>query len=324
MEPSNQTPEPVQQVPVDLGQAPKTKKNRLWILIALVLCFVLLGASGYMFLQSQKSPEPVLETNSAMEDLAKNTVPNPPEPSISEKKRNEVPTPNHLYLGTYQNDDAMFVTNNKMSVYYKGGEPQTDPLIGDMININGGGNSPFHYNDLLDAQDIGAVTLSAADEFMGIGSFKLNEDKSMAYVIIDVIPEGKEYPHVRQELYQVDLKTSSHKKLWDNVIASETYPKAGAASVDRVVEDKFLTLVFGVCYACEGFDPHGSLVLNIETGKETYLGEVDDFEFDLEENTVSHKKLMPFEEPCDPGMGCNDGKRTVYKPTGETSTTELP
>ena len=100
MEPSNQTPEPVQQVPVDLGQTPKKHKSRLWILIALVLCFVLLGAGGHMYLQLQKSQEPVLETNSALDDLAKNTVPNPPEPSIAEKKRDEVPTPKQLSIGT--------------------------------------------------------------------------------------------------------------------------------------------------------------------------------------------------------------------------------
>ena len=323
MEPPNQSPPSPQQVPVDLGQAPKHRKNGFLILIAVVLGFAVFGIGGYKFAQLRNSQTPILEANSPVNPQTAKVTPTP-EPSIAEKKIDAVPTPNHLYLGTYQNEDALFVTNSKMNVYYKGGEPQTNPLIGDLLNITGSGKKPFHYNDLIDAVDIGAVTLTAGDEFTGVGSFKLNEAKSMAYVIVNIIPEGKEYPHVRQELYQIDLKTNLYKKLWARVVMDETYPKAGAASLDRVIEDKFLTLVFGVCFACEGFDPHGSLVLNIETGKEAYLGEVDDFMFDLEKNTISYKKLMPFEEPCDPGMGCNDGKRTVYKPSGEISTSELP
>jgi hypothetical protein len=85
-----------------------------------------------------------------------------------------------------------------------------------------------------------------------------------------------------------------------------------------------MVLWVGICYACEGFDPHGSVILNLQSGAEEYIGEVGDFQFNLADNILSHKKLTPFDEACDPSPGCNDGKRTVYKPSGEISTTQLP
>ena len=45
---------------------------------------------------------------------------------------------------------------------------------------------------------------------------------------------------------------------------------------------------------------------------------------EIDANSLSYKKLSPFQEPCEPGPSCDNGQRKVMKPAGQTFTENLP
>ena len=308
-----------------LNELLKQKVSFLPILIAVIITAMIFGIGGFVLGMQQNSqsslpgnttptvtPSP---TNSLQPTL--NTQPTV-SPTIDAS-----PISNGLYLDTYQGKEALFLTNSKLSEYYDDGVKKTSNEVGVLEQIDGIGRQPFRYNEL--TNPIRIATFDASTDVIGVGNFELNNNKSKLYVVIDTQLAETAYPNVKQELYQVDLTDYSIKLVWSHNIGDNKYPKAGPADVDIVESDKYAAIWLGICYACEGFDPHGSIVLNLQTGAEEYLGEVEDFQFNLTNNTLTYKKLAPFDEACEPSPGCNnDGKRTIYKPSGQLFTVQLP
>ena len=125
-------------------------------------------------------------------------------------------------------------------------------------------------------------------------------------------------------LLQIDMNGSSAKEIWTNNIGSKKYPKAeGATYLEQVADDKYVAFSIDDCYACSG-SPVGTIILNINTKNEKYYEMIGDLQFNLEANSLSYKKLSPFQEPCEPGPSCDNGQRKVMKPAGQTFTENLP
>lgn len=300
------------------------------ILLIIVLMFGVVGLFAYQNYQlkqqlankQQPNPAPDPLTNVDSPSETSNTTSYSPADEPSSSQINEtvsedaVPQVNTLYWGTYQGRNNLFITNSRLNKYYDGGVEKTSPMIGMIV-----GRSPIDYKNLSEPKRV--LSIDEAEDIVSIQNF--NFQKNTLYVVLNsTTTPSNSYPDITQKAYKVNLTNLSNNEIWSHQIGSETYPKAGPATIDQVMADKYIIFSLGICYACEGFDPHGSVVLNIETGKEKYLGEVDNFQFDLNTNSISYQNLHAFEESCEPGMGCDNGKKTVYKPSGETATETLP
>ena len=158
----------------------------------------------------------------------------------------------------------------------------------------------------------------------GISNFAFDSKKSTLYVVLDFEDPSGNYPKIVQKAYKINLSSLEKEQLWLHKIGDDKYPEGGPAGIDKVIDNKYLIFWLGICYNCGGFDPHGSVLLNIETKQEKYLGKVGNFNFDLSNNIVTYQNLTPFDEACNSGPGCLDGERTIYKPSGQIYTETLP
>lgn len=298
----------------------KQKMNSLTIWIAVLVTAFIFGVGGFL-LGAKRNNQSNLLNNSTPTTAQSRTEQSTTktQPKIS-PPIDVSPISNSLYLGTYQGKEALFITNSKLSEYYDNGVKKISKEVGILEQSNGSGEQPFRYNELTNPIRIASFETTA--NIIGVGNFKLNSDNSRLYVVVDSQPTGTQY--VKQELYQVDLANYSKKLVWSHNIGSNKYPKAGPALIDIIESDKYIVLSLGICYPCDEFEPHGSVILNLQTGAEKYLGEIGNLRFNLTDNTLSYKKLASFDEACEPSPGCDDGKRIVYKPSGEVFTLRLP
>ncbi len=233
-----------------------------------------------------------------------------------------IPQKNSLYLGLHQSKEAIFLTTDQLSEYYEGGVKKTSPTIGELRTIDGTGYQPFDYTKLQNPQRV----LSNVESVLGISNFKFNKQKNYIYISLNILGNTPDkYPNIISKIYQTDLSNLSSRELWSHNIGDDKYQQKGPAGVDEVFDNNYLTIWLGICYACEGFDPHGTVLLNIQTKSEKYLGTVGDIQADLANKIVSYKNLSPFKEPCEPSPGCDEnGQRTVYKPSGQVLKDSLP
>jgi hypothetical protein len=234
-----------------------------------------------------------------------------------------IPVENSLYLGTYNGNEAIFLTDKEKQKYYEpGGIAKTSPYIGELRMIAGGGYTPFDYKKLLNPRKIYSETTETIQE---VNSFTLNDTKSIMYISLNNPIVGSSYPDLTNKIFQIQLSDLSSKEIWSNRLGADKYGKAkGAAYINHVVNDAYVTLTILNCYACEGA-PAGMIILNITTKAEKYYEAIGDLQVNLQNHIFTYKKLAPFKEPCEAGPGCDsDGQRTVYKPDGQSYTDNLP
>jgi len=212
-----------------------------------------------------------------------------------------------------------------MNSYYDNGTQKVNQDRGYVLYLDNKQSETVSYKELITPKRL--VVIDTPGDVSSVNSFNdlvLNSDKSKLYVLLDKKPAGNEYPDIRQELFQIDLKLVSKKLVWSHIIGDDLYPLKGSAHLRMVESDKYAVMSLVGCYACDGVAPHGSMVVNVETGKETYLGEVGEFTFNLAEKIITYKKLVEMKEDCVDGQGCENGKMKVYKPAGNVLSSKLP
>lgn len=295
------------------------QKGNFLLIIGVIVLVLVIGVGAYYFGTKQTQQTPTISQTTPTGTEVK-TLPTASTPS---QIPDTVPQVNSVYLGSYQGKEALFLTNTQLQEYYEAGVKKTSPYIGELRILDGIGKEPFDYKEL---QNPKRIFTDTSGTIMDIGWPKFNNTKSYLYISANFQGTNpNKYPNITTKIYQINLNDLSSKQLWTGEIGSDKYEQKGGAGISQVVDDKYIVLQIGVCYACEGFDPAGVVIVNVANDKEKYLGAVGDLQFDLNNNTVSYKKLTPFKESCEPSPGCdNDGKRTVYKPSGQVMTNNLP
>ena len=300
---------------------PEKKSISLWVIstIVLLILFVLslLILSLYYFKFGLISND-----ISTTQPTPENNITYEPEP-ITQSEPDKVPLKNTLYSASYKGSDVIFLTNDKLSEYYEDGIKKTSPMIGKASSAGGGSWEPVKYEELQNPKRL--FTYSEGNIY-DLGNFAYDSKKAILYVSLLFLQAEKQYPNLDVKIFQINLDKQIGKSLWTHTIGDAKYDQKGPAGVDKVVENKFLAIWLGICNECEGFDPHGTVILNIQTGNEKYLGAIGNLQFNIQNNTVNYQKLNPFKEICEePGPGCdNDGQRTIYKPSGEIMASQLP
>lgn len=289
--------------------------------VVLAVGLVLVSGLYFLNLKSASKPnnqQPTKPNNVTPTDQTIQTSPTSP----ATQEVITVPEKNTLYLGTYNGTDAIFLTDEEKQKYFDpGAVPKTSQYIGELQTAGGVGYTPFDFKKLQGPKKI----FSSSQKIHSVNSFKLNNSKSVAYVALNYGNEvNGQYPGITNKIIQIKLGSLVSNEVWSNEVGSNKYEGGkGVAYIETVTEDKFLTFWVGSCYACEG-GPAGTVILNISTKKENYFRDIGNIQFNITSNTFSYQKLVPFQESCDPSPSCDNGQRTVMKPSGQSYTENLP
>lgn len=293
-----------------LSDLEKPKIN-YWMISTIVL-FLGLVFSGFYILSLKNQANMLINQPSiSKNESAIAPLPSPLVSSPVVVEQISAPEANTLYLGTYNGKEAVFLLT----------EQKANSNIGWLQTSKSGADTAFDFNKLQNPKKI----FSGNKKIHSINSFVLNQPKTVAYVVVNYgVDMNGSQPGLTNAIIQTRLDTMSTNEIWSNEIGSKKYEGAGGtAYLDTVAEDKFLTFWIASCYACEG-GPAGTVILNITTKKEKYFRDIGNIQFDIAGNTFSYQKLAPFQEPCDPSPGCDNGQRTVMKPSGQSYTENLP
>lgn len=295
----------------------KKSKINYWMISTVVLLALFLGTISLYFLNLDAQRK--LSTRELSPTTVKSNIPTgtPSTTDVSDV----IPLKNNLYLGIYQGKDVLFLTTDYLSGYSEGAIRKTSQTIGKLVVMGGVGYHPFDYTKLQNPKRI----FTATEKIANVNNFAFNNEKSFIYVSLNYRDNPSQQT---SKIYQVNLNSLASKELWVHGVNGDKYAHKGAAGVDKVFNDEYLTLWIYICDGCEQVYPRGIVLLNIQTKKEKYLGEVGDIKIDLSAKTVSYKKINSFTEPCEPSTGeldsCAAGQRTVYKPSGQVFTESLP
>lgn len=306
----NQNTQQIGQNPADQSISSLEKPKINYWMISTIVLFLGLVISGIYILNLNNKLTVVNQPPISNSEFKTTVTPSPiaSSPILSQIDNPEM---NALYLGTYNSKEAVFFLT----------EQKANSNIGWLQISESGADTAFDFKKLQNPKKI----FSSSKKIHSINSFILNKPKTVAYIVVNYgVDMNGPQPGLTNAIVQIRLDTLSTNEIWSNEIGSKKYEGAGgAAYLDTVAEDKFLTFWVASCYACEG-GPAGTVILNINTKKEKYFRNIGNIQFSIANNTFSYQKLAPFQEPCDPSPGCDNGQRTVMKPSGQSYTENLP
>jgi len=227
-----------------------------------------------------------------------------------------IPQENVIYLGTYLDQKALFFTNKKEKV--------VNQHVGNLMLNDGHGRSGFDYRELENPQ---RILVDSARSINSFNNFTLNTNQDIAYVSLNYEKEGEgPWPNLLNRILQINTDGSSAQEIWSNDIGSEKYNNSkGPAYLYQVINDRYIVLKIADCYGCEP-ETFGTIILNISTKAEKYYQMIGDVKIDVDNNTISYRKLETFQEPCPDIQNphCYDGKIKEVRPTGQVFTDNLP
>ncbi len=271
----------------------KTPHKKKWLFTICAIVFLLLSVFlGNYFLQSNKGRSPVPQ--------ASNELSKAPAPTTTNSK-----TP--VYSGQTKGENILFISDSNTS--------------GKAIWEDGRINSGFQFDQINNPQ-----ILFTLPERIDIQQFKFNSAKNKLYLRSWRENKSGQFPKLDDVITLVNLDNKEVKEAWTKQIGSKKYSNAnGSAWINQIVEDKYLNLDILGCYGCEPFYG-GSLIVNLDTKNEIFLGRVGNIQFNLNSGRLYYQKLSPFQESCPsyPIPNCDNGMTTVDKPAGETFTQTLP
>lgn len=318
-------------VNIDTSDLDRPKSKFLLPTIIAIILFVLVTGSVAGFYQYNQqnskmkallnpSPTSALENNDTL--TSSTVLPTSPSPSNAPlPPPDEVPQENTLYLTKNPTgEQSIFYTNKEEQRVFNSANVETrDEYKGEIRSANGVG-SEVNYKTLISPRKLFAVP----DPILGV-QIKANQSDENLYIAVTTYNGAQTYPDSDETIYRYNLKSNTNQQVWKHVVGSTKYPNAGGnAGIEQIVDNNYLVLPIDHCYACEPAQV-GIIIVNITTGKETYLQDIGDVEIKPKENVFTYKKLAEFKEPCDPGYGCDDnGQRSVDKPSGPTLTAKLP
>lgn len=310
---------------------PSTSKGKpLFLIVGMIMLVVLVGLWAYLLNKREYNSQ---NLSNSQEAVSLTSNPNSLlQNNYDNYTYDPVPLENVLYFGLVDKVESIFVTNTQKRMYFdESGNKIENPLIGELIQVDGKVTQPFDYKNITKPKKI-YLSEGTKIAVYDIVSIKLNSSKNMLYVSFVLedkanASDANQHPvNLINKVYQINLDTLIGMEIWSNKIASGKYPAGGAVYIDQIIEDRFLTFLVADCYGCGGHQFTKVLVLNINSKTEKYLGEAGDLMFDLDKNILSYKKLFDFKERCEVlGMDCDEeGNRIVKKPAGQVYTENLP
>jgi hypothetical protein len=295
-------------------------KDQKGIALLVVLLFIfsmaVVGVLGYSFgkkndkgKQVESSPEPsasVKVTVSGNKSLDSSSI----------------PEANTLYFGENEGEDAIFITNEKLKKYFEGGVEKSGLTIG-QLRTETSGEAPYDFKNLVKPKKL----LTLKTELEQINNFKLSSDGKFLFISLMLkTASSNPYPeNLNNVVLKINMENLSNEEIWKHDLTAGKYGNArGAAYVEKISTDNsFLVLNLLECFACESSSA-GQIVLNSGNKKEKYFEDIGNVLFQLSEGKFTYQKLEAQEESCSEGPSCDNGKRSVYKPSGETFTESLP
>ena len=273
------------------------KKN--WLL--LVILFDVCALPACVPASSIAATTPAMPTASATPTLA----------------ASQIPALNTLYLGVFEGQDAIFVTDSKIQ------QNSADPYSGMLTTADAHHRQPFSFVDLENPRQL----FSVPGQTVTLVNFVFDREKAGLYVAVAAFDEAWPGGSAIATVYEVLPEAPGFRAVWFNYIrgASNKYSGyEGVAHVDQV-QGNSIVISLMPCYGCEPHLPWLVLVNNTTSGAEKVLGEVGNVAIDMERRIVTYQNLAPVQTPCEPSPGCsNDGYRTDYEPAGPVLEEALP
>jgi len=286
-------------------------------LIIVIILLALIGG-GIYFLSSKGIISFNKTKLASLTDPSSSLSPVP----IPTESPDPVPQEKKLYLGSVNNIPSVFFVNSGTKLYYENGVQKTNENMGQVFNTEGTGQS-YDYKNFLNPQKI---QISLDGPVQNINSFKLNDSKTYYYISLNIETGANQYPdNLMNEIYQIKAGSLVGIKIWSNKLGSNKYPVRGAAYINQVIEDKYLLMLLGECYACGGHQFTKSLILNLTTKNEKYAEDRGGFIFDLANSSFTYQKLAEVQVPCiEDNPYCANGFYSEMQPKGETYSDKLP
>lgn len=274
------------------------------------ICLVVTALTGCALPRTTPPPSPV-------PTVAEATIDNPPTATIpAPTSAPTYPVPNTLYLGVFDGQDAIFITNSELQKYGPVDAEKSSPSIGDLILVG----SEAHHQQSFDFKDLQKPQplFSPGDQNFDVANFILDATREELFVSL--------VTGATNQIYKVVLASHDYQVVWTNEIRNGSrYGKfKGIASLSQAKGD-YLVMGIGPCYGCEFSTPADSIVLNVSTRAELVLGSVGNISLDLDVGKVSFQHLVEVKATCEPSPGCNDdGFTTLYEPSGDGVEKKLP
>lgn len=300
------------------SESQRTHNQNYWKAgIILLVILVVLGA--YYLGTSQKQFTPMDTTRS---QTAITQAINPTSITTSNTNPDIVPKKNTLYIAEHEGKKAIFFTNQEEQRYYDTNSvEQRSEYRGTLKTTDSTLSTNIDYRKLSNPRPF----FSSPRRIYSIAGPSFNVGSNYFYTSVVITGTAPDTYSFLTRVYQIDMTTLAYKEVWSDDKNSNKFPGySGTAYLDQVSQDKYLALHIGKCEACDAADSPIVVILNIESGKEKYLGVVGEVQFNGANNTVTYKRIGAFDEPCEPSPRCENGKTTVYKPSGQTLTDTLP
>lgn len=281
------------------------------------------GNFGYG-IKKQNLQKEISNENSNNEWLKNFTV---PENKKSDEKQTVsdnpgVPELNTVYLGKYNNTDAVFITDTTSQVSFtKEGVRKSSPYYGKILWDHRG--SSVDFRDLVDFKKIYTFT-----KIGYLSSFLINDSRTVLYLSADFDVYTKSEPwKPYTEIYAVDLKDQIVRRIWTNISEKNEEGKHGSSTVAQSVGENYIVVHLGYCYACGG-GSRGYSIVNTTTGKEKVVSlpykKVGNIQFNLSANIFTYQAMKEIPDPCIAEKNCDGIPSSTYEPEGPIYTEKLP
>ncbi len=230
---------------------------------------------------------------------------------------------NAVYLGTYQGHTLVFYSHFTYDSYELGRVQANGEYTGSLWNISA--------KDMFQVSNPKKIFLAEYPIEQITGFFFSNSRKSI-YLDIDYGEGTKNYwDKIVNKVFRIDATTFKAEEVWTLDVGSTAealkYNGAGgSAYISGPAEDNYIVLGIYGCHGCDGGGRFSSeFILNLETRKEKPIKDIGNISFNVSYNSFSYQKLGWFDEPCEPGIGCDEnGMTKVPKPVGPTLSELLP
>lgn len=207
-------------------------------------------------------------------------------------------------------------------------EENEDPYIGSGVSLAGWGFSKGSLKDIKNPKK--AFSLDTND--FEINDFIFDSAKNNMYVFIQFPKYSKDDDYIFK-LFKVNLSTRKSSEVWFLKGNSSEYGAFDGSGmifgtyIRDIYNDKYLCVDLIKC--CEEDAYSGSVLLNLDTGKDIYFGKMGNLQVDISKQTFSYQKLTDIREPCGEDFlghpNCDaDGYWLVPKPMGPVYVEELP
>lgn len=225
------------------------------------------------------------------------------------------PQYNAVYLGKYNGENILFLQN---------WDTTRNNLTFAEIENNNSTKTDISFNQI---ENPVKIYQGEDQEEIYFSGFKLTSDESKIFFGINFDSTNNTsdtvgYPD-KIAIFEIDLINKTKKVLYlENIFETKFADYAGSLSVEDLINDKYLIVRAGYCYACDEVPPGGVVITNLENGKAIHIGDVGNLKIDINSNSFTANKNIAVKNPnCNSEVGyC----ASQYLPNGESVSAQLP